>query len=69
MPAAARRRRPPSGPSSIAIAVNLVRFGVTLTGFLATVVRETRGSVDPITLQPRALQRRPVEESELVDAA
>jgi hypothetical protein len=67
MPAAAERRRAPRDPGAVAIGINLVRFTVALAGVAAAVVRESRGTADPITLEPRAL-RRPVEAPELAAA-
>ena len=65
MPAAAERRRSPRDPGAFAIGINLVRFTAALAGVAAAVVRESRGTADPITLEPRVL-RRPVESRELV---
>jgi hypothetical protein len=64
MPAAAERRRSPRDPGAFAIGINLVRFTVALAGVATAVVRESRGTADPITLEPRVLGR-PVESPEL----
>lgn len=68
MPAAAERRSAPREPSPLAIALNVGRFAATLAGVLVAVAKEGRAA-DPITLEPRALSRRPVGETDLVGAA
>lgn len=42
--------------------LGMLRFAVVLTGFLAGLVWESRGSADPITIEPRALHRRPADD-------
>jgi hypothetical protein len=43
----------------LALAVGLARFARALAGFLLAVVRETRGTPDPITMVPRVLRDAP----------
>lgn len=66
MPVAAERRLAPRDPGALAAGINLVRFAITLAAFAVAVVKESRGSADPITLEPRVLCE-PVDGSALDD--